>query len=137
MNVINYKRYKTVRVLRQICNAKTNQEYSTSALHDMSSIQTLEYRRMLQLMVIMYQLFEKGEYQLVHNRETRLSDRYLFNVCMTRTELYNKSPYVIGARKWNSLPNDFQIPNDIISYKRLIRQFRNCYGVRTKDCAGY
>ena len=30
------------------------------------------------------------------------------------------SPYVIGARRWNSLPNDFQIPGDIISYKQLI-----------------
>ena len=89
----------------------------------MSSIQTLEYRRMLQLMVIMFQLFEKGEFQLIHARETRLSARYLFNISMAQTELYNKSPYVIGARKWNSLPNDFQIPDDITSYKRLIRQF--------------
>ena len=40
---------------------------------------------------------------------------------MAQTELYNKSPYVIGARKWNSLPNDFQIPDDIISY------VDNCY----------
>ena len=111
------------RVLRQMFNVKMNTEYSTLALHDMSSIQTLEYRRMLQLMVIMFRLFEKGEFQLIHARETRLSARYLFIISMAHTELYNKSPYVIGARKWNSLPNDFQIPDDIISYKRLIRQF--------------
>ena len=57
------------RVLRQIFNAKTNQEYSTSALHDMPSIQTLNKRRMLQLMLIMYQLLGKGEYQSVHIKQ--------------------------------------------------------------------
>ena len=55
---------------------------------------------------------------LIHARETRLSARYLFNISMAQTELYNKSPYVIGARKWNSLSTDFQIPNRYVESQK-------------------
>ena len=54
--MLNHKKEK-ICVLRQMFNVKMNTEYSTLALRDMSSIQTLEYRRMLQLMVTKFRFF--------------------------------------------------------------------------------
>ena len=46
---------------------------------------------------------------------TRLSGQYTFKLSRVHLELYNRLPYVIGARLWNTLPMfNYQLSTDLI-----------------------
>ena len=108
------------RALRMCYNVQNPKDVRVSMLHEMANVDMLSKRRMLQLMSIFYD----NRQQLLHERtvarNTRLADRYIFEIERANLELYSKSPYNIGGKLWNELPRHTQDLNTKKSFKCAI-----------------
>ena len=56
-------------------------------------------------------------------RNTRLADKYIFDIKRVNLEIYSKSPYYIGGKLWNSLPKEVQDINTKGKFKRAIADY--------------
>ena len=77
---------------------------SERTLHLESSLQTLEQRRTLQLLKIMYQQSRNVQNIKVANRPPRAAEKiFVFNIPSKCTAKYLNSPYHMGTQMCNSL----------------------------------
>ena len=61
---------------------------------------------MMQLLCIIYDIVSKSQKMTVRN--TRLATKRNVDINRANTQLYSKSPYVIGGQIWNNLPRFVQ-----------------------------
>ena len=105
------------KALRMCYNIQNPRDVSVSMLHEMANVDMLYTRRMLQLMCIMY----SNRWQLMHERivlrNTRLADKYIFEISRANLGLYSKN---IGGTFWNELPRHIQDLNTKESFKRAV-----------------
>ena len=60
-------------------------------------------------------------------RETRNALRIVFKVPSKITPKYEKSPFLIGTKLWDELPNDIQRANSVLKFKKEINKLYRTY----------
>ena len=90
------------RALRMCYNIQNPRDISIAQLHEMANVEMLQKRRMMQLLCIIYDIVYKSQKMTVRN--TRLANKHNIDINRANTQLYSKSPYVIGGQIWNNLP---------------------------------
>ena len=58
-----------------------------------------------------------------HNRNLRSVDNETLRIPYARTNIYDRSFAVTGARKWNALPYDIKRSESIASFKYNLKQY--------------
>ena len=96
------------RCLRMCYNIHTPADIGTIQLHENARIDQLSVRRDLALLNIMYDLRQNNMYRKETARVTRANQGYIFDLKVPNSGVYAKSPYYIGANKWNTLPLNLQ-----------------------------
>ena len=85
---------------------------------------SIEQRMHKQLLWLMYLLSRHEKYIKVSARITMIANKVNFRVPAKITRIYEHSPYYIGTKLWNNLPETTQKSNNIYMFKKLIdRQY--------------
>ena len=83
---------------------------------------SLEQRRRIQLLMLMYKRKTDITMHKVLVRDTRISRRTVFKTDSKEGTLYKRSPYFVGAKLWFLLPAGVIDLPDIFTFKtRLVR----------------
>ena len=90
-------------------------------------LQSLEQRRKLQLLKLMYYQSKIGENIKVATRPTRAGGKIVFNIPSKCTTKYLNSPYYIGVQLWNKLGGDVQRLESIMQFERNIMPLYKTY----------
>ena len=90
MILTNYKRYRSY-----IFDIRYNTDVSFNDLHSLASLPRLDHRRKSHLISFKYRLSLSNEFQQLHDRETRLQEKYIFLILNKPITKYDRSPYVI------------------------------------------
>ena len=94
---------------------------SIEELHSKCKIISLEQRRRIQLLGLMYLLSKDVDFLHVPGRITRNANRIVFKVPAKINPVYERSPYYIGTLLWNELPQLTQESNCIYEFKKILR----------------
>ena len=80
-------------------------------LHVKCNIISLEQRRRIQLLMLMYKKSKDVSLHKIFARNTRESDRIVFRIDQYEGSLYKRSPYFLGSKMWDLLPiADIDLP---------------------------
>ena len=90
-------------------------------LHDKCKIASLEQRRRVQLLLLMYKKSKDVFLHKVFPRNTRRSNRIVFKTDSYEGTLYKRSPYFVGTKLWNELKMETITLPDIYSFKTSIK----------------
>ena len=97
---------------------------SIEQIHTESKMISIEQRLQKQLLWLMYLLSKHEKYIKVPARNTRIANKVNFIVPAKITRIYEHSPYYIGTKLWDNLPETTQKADNIYMFKRLIdRQY--------------
>ena len=91
------------------------------------SINRAEQRMRVQLLWLMYMLSKDVSFLKVPNRITRRVDRIVFNVPNRILSVYERSPYYVGTKLWDDLPNHVQELDNVFAFKKEIRRRHRTY----------
>ena len=98
-----------------------------SDLHKKCKIVSLEQRRRMQLLSLMYKKSKDLTLRKVFPRNTRESVRLVFKTDQYEGALDKRSPYFIGSKLWDALPiSDIECP-DIFSFRKRLRTYNRVY----------
>ena len=97
-------------------------DMSVERLHDIARVDTLDVRRDIHLLNIMFLLKRNKSFCKESKRITRAADRYIFETRIVHMEVYAKSPYLKGVSLWNSLSKDTQLIIDRHRFKNSIKK---------------
>ena len=89
-------------------NMYTPRDITVARLHDMANVDILQKRMMLQLMTLIYEYSQQTLYERAPIRNTRRTDKFLFETNRVKFDIYSRSPYYIGSKTWNDLPKHVQ-----------------------------
>ena len=96
-------------------------------LHLKCSVISLEQRRRNQLMIMMYKRSRDLLLLRVFPRNTRESTRRVFKTANFEGTMYNRSPYYVGAKLWDSMAaTDIDLP-EIFAFRKRLKQLSNKY----------
>ena len=113
--------------LRLCLDIKLNDRISFVEIHRKANLVSLEQRRCVQLITLLYQHSELNENVFeIPARNTRAVNRRKYRTEMYRNIKYKNSPYYKAAKFWDTLPRlviDSETPMD------LKRQLRNLFSV--------
>ena len=112
------------RSLRLCFNINVPMDFNTAILHENARIDKLCDRRDLMLLCLMYDLCHQGLYERKVTRITRAANGFMFDLMVPQKGVYSKSPYYIGASKWNSLPVNIRKAGNKEQFKQLFRAHR-------------
>ena len=113
--------------LRTCYNVKRRDRLSMSAMHKKSQLLSLDQRRTLQLLNLMY-MHKNNPYNLrVAPRQTRGADRQQFKVERYNNLKYKNSPFYKGAEFWNLLPLNIITSDTIFQFKKSLKTRYNTY----------
>ena len=90
-------------------------------LHNSIELLSLEQRRQIQVLKLMYSHARKGKSRAITNVNTRSQTKYVFKTEIKIGKKYEKSPFYLGTRLWNSLDKETQESDSIYSFKRKIQ----------------
>ena len=113
------------RALRMCFDVNIPIDIRTTELHNMARIDTLQQRRELSLLCMMYDLKQLGLYEKIGDRITRQCDKYIFHYDIANVGAYMRSPYYIGARSWNKMPANIQDARTKSHFKYEVNFFLN------------
>ena len=89
-------------------NIQNPRDIAIKRLHEMAGIDMLYKRRMIQLLVILYENRAKYLQDTDRPHNTRQAIKSNFEIKRSNTELYSKSPFCVGGKFWNNLPKQIQ-----------------------------
>ena len=113
--------------LRLCVQAKIRDHVRIEDLHARCKIVSLEQRRRIQLLLLMYKKSKDINLHKIFPRNTRASQRMVFKTDQYEGTLYKRSPYFIGCNYWNNLPiHDIELP-DILSFKKRLKRQNMSY----------
>ena len=95
------------RCLRSCFNIYNPTEIGTDILHRTARVNTLNLRREVQLLNIMFTLKLNNKYKKESSSVTRNVDRYVFKTDIVHKDIYSRSPFFCGVTLWNSIPVDY------------------------------
>ena len=96
-------------------------------LHERCKIVSLEQRRRIQLLIMMYRKSKDNTLRKVFIRNTRESTRFTFKTDSFEGALYKRSPYFIGAKMWMDLPIEYLDLPDIYSFRARLKNDNRKY----------
>ena len=94
--------------LRYCKGIKLLDKVAVAKIHDSIGLLSLEQRRQKQLLSIMFIHAKKGRSRNVTNRNTRSQTKYVFKTPAKMGNKYQKSPYYLGTRLWDTLEKTTQ-----------------------------
>ena len=86
------------RALRMCYDIQNPKDISVAQLHEMANVDMLHKRRMKQLLCIIYDIVSKTPRHVVRNM--RLATKRNIDVDRANTQLYSKSPYMVGGDRF-------------------------------------
>ena len=114
--------------LRICAKVKLKDRIRIDELHAKFKIVSLEQRRRIQLLSLMYKKSKDVTMHKVFPRNTRVSRRIVFKTDGYQGSLYKRSPYFVGSNLWDKLPLEIIEMPDIYSFKTRVKKI-NCYYV--------
>ena len=103
--------------LRFCNNTCLNDKISLVKLHKKAKLASLEQRRCIQLLSLMYKLSKNPENRTICVRQTRQNEKYVFRFDNKVGTKYHKSSYYKGGKLWNMLEKDVQLAESIFVLK--------------------
>ena len=113
--------------LRICTHVNLNDHYRIQDLHARCKITSLEQRRRIQLLLLMYKKSKDISMLKVFPRNTRRSTRIVFRTDNYEGTLYKRSPYFQGCKFWDNLPLDVVELPDIFSFKTKLKRLNSVY----------
>ena len=107
--------------LRFCDNTHRNDRVLLEILHNKAKLSSLEQRRSIQLLQLMYKLSKNNENRVIGTRNTRQNEKYVFRMDSKIGNKYSHSPYYKGCKLWNALPRETQLLNSTSIFKHLIK----------------
>ena len=96
-------------------------------MHKRANLLSLEQRRSLQLLSLMYLHKEDAQNLIVANRHTRAAARAQFHVQRYKTNKYTNRPFYKGSELWKLLPVDIATSDFIFQFKQAFKKRYNTY----------
>ena len=113
--------------LRICTKQKLSEHVRIEDIHSRCKIISLEQRRRNQLLLLMYKKSRDLSLHKVFQRNTRQSTRMAFKTANYQGTLYKRSPYFVGSKLWDSLPqHDIEVP-DIFMFKARLKRMPKAY----------
>ena len=113
--------------LRICLRYKLADRISERMLHFEGKIQSLEQRRNLQLLKIMYHQSKSIQNIKVPCRLTRAAEKIVFKIPTRCTTKYLSSVYYLGTQLWKNLSENIQRAENIVRFEKLIAPQYNVY----------
>ena len=114
---------------RTCYNVKLLDRLTLNEMHLEAKLASLEQRRQLQLLCLMYIYKNFANVERIFARNTRQGRR--FNFCVDNYKYkYKSSPYFKGTILWDRLPDDVMALPTLLKYKKDIRP---CFSVFNED----
>ena len=107
--------------LRICYNVRLLDRLSLNDMHREANLLSLEQRRYIQLLCLMYIYCSFVNVEHVFARNTRQGFRYNFRVDNFQSAKYQSSPYFKGTILWDRLPNDVISKPTLLEFKRDIK----------------
>ena len=102
---------------------------SERILHHEGNMQSLEQRRSLQLLKIMYHQSKKLQNIKTAVRPTRAAEKVVFNIPSKCTTKYLNSSYYLGTQIWDNLNGDIQRSENVMEFEKSIAPLYKTYHV--------
>ena len=115
--------------LRTCYNIRLRDRMSIKKLHNEAKLLSLEQRRNIQLLSLMYSHKDNLDVRRVPNRDTRAAIRYKFYTERYNNIKYKNSPYYKGAALWDMLPLATIECESIFELKKCLRAGFKTYAV--------
>ena len=109
------------RCLRMCLNINNPRDMSVAMLHTTARVDELNVRREIHLSNLMYDLKSNGHFKKKGYRDTRSTEKYVFETEIVHSSIYSRSPYYRGAAIWNLLPEHIQKLPDKCKFKSGIK----------------
>ena len=90
-------------------------------LHKNAKLLTLQARRDIHLINLMFDLRDVEGYINVPVVETRQANKIIFKLDRADCDVYKRSPYNVGGGLWNDLPAEIQLLENKMTFKDKIR----------------
>ena len=114
-------------VLRFCNNNKREDRVSLDTMHAKAKLISLEQRRCIQLLSLMYKMSKNNENRKAGNRRTRQYDKYVFRTDSKIGTKYAMSPFYKGTKLWDQLSRDVQFSDTILTFKNNIKNHYNVF----------
>ena len=115
------------RALRGCLDVYDARDVGTDDLHNIQSLDILPQRRMSHLLNLMFDNKSRVGWLKTSNQTTRNSAKIIFDSDVVHLSIYNQSPYFVGSRAWDNMPqnlNEIQIKDQFkLKSKDWIRRY--------------
>ena len=113
--------------LRICTTVKLTDRVRIEDLHARCKLVSLEQRRRIQLLLLMYKKSKDVTMHKVFPRNTRRSKRIVFRTDNHEGTLYKRSPYFKGCKLWDNMSlEDTELP-DIFTFKARLKRLYSDY----------
>ena len=114
--------------LRFCNNTCLNDRVSLTNLHKKANLASLEQRRFVQLLSLMYKLSKKRvDNRAIGARRARQNEKYVFRYDNKFGTKYHKSSYYKGGKLWHLLEKDVQVSETMSVLKQHVKKKYNTY----------
>ena len=90
-------------------------------MHKTANLSSLEQRRCIQLLTLMYKLSQDVTNRKIGARNTRNQDKFVFKMDSKIGTTYEKSPFYKGCKLWDKLTKEVQFSNSVTLFKQVIK----------------
>ena len=100
---------------------------SLTELHKNSNLSSLEQRRCIQLLTLMYKMSKEESNRKVYIRNTREQDKFEFKQDTKIGTKYQYSPFYKGCNLWQKLTREIQFSESITLFKQHVKTMYNTF----------
>ena len=108
--------------LRTCYNIHRRDKVSVKNLHTQAKLLSLDQRRQIQLLSLMYNYKDTVNPVRIYPRNTRGANRYRFNIEKCNTVKYQNSPYFRGSKLWDMLLKSSTECTSLFEFKAVIKK---------------
>ena len=110
--------------LRTCYNVHRRDRLSVKNLHSQAKLLSLDQRRQIQLLTLMYIHKHNVNPFRVNARHTRGVDRYRFHTERCNNNKYKNSPYYRGSKMWDLLLKSTTDCDTLFEFKMVVKKFK-------------
>ena len=90
-------------------------------LHKKANLASLEQRRCVQLLILMYKMSKNVENRKIYARNTRQQNKFEFKMNSKIGTKYQNSPFYKGCKLWDKFSQEIQFCDSLSLFKHEIR----------------
>ena len=113
--------------LRTCLRYRRNEHVAIAQLHREANLQSLEQRRIFQLLNLMYYCSTNNDYVRTSRNRTRADAKIVFNVPAKCTTKFLQSPFYKGKQYWDVLENTVQRAATERIFKKHVKPMYTTY----------